>query len=73
MNLYREWSSVSGVLAGQIGPKNTTEMNECASSHSEIQQPLSVSPVIIDKLPPILRGWIDPDCPVGKAEKKNVK
>ncbi len=43
-------------------------MNECAFSHSEIQQPLSVSPVIIDMLPPILTAWTDPDSPLGRKK-----
>lgn len=57
------------MLSSQIGSEDATKMSKSVFTYSEVQLPLSVSPVSVDKLPPNLGMSIDPHSPDNKKKK----
>jgi len=48
-------------------------MIEGGSSHSEVEQPISLCPVVTYMLPPSNTLWLDPDVPVKDKKNNNNK
>jgi len=73
MQLNWHCQAVSYILSGQPLTKTLTEMIEGGSSHSEVEQPISLCPVVTYMLPPSNTLWLDPDVPVKDKKNNNNK